>query len=413
MSAGKLPPLSWLTAPVTRKVMAALEAAAPGGSRFVGGCVRNSLMGKPVDDVDIATRLEPAAVIAALEAAGLKAVPTGLAHGTVTGIADSQPFEITTLRRDVETDGRRAVVAFTDDWAEDAARRDFRLNAIYADADGVLHDPEGGVADARAGRVRFIGDASQRIREDALRILRYFRFLAWYGDAPDDVALAACAAEIDRLDLLSAERVWKELKKLLAAPDPRNAMRAMAQTGVLARLVPEAVGLTRFDGLAAQDADWFFEPDPLLRLMALLAPDPAAARALSDRLKLSGAERDRIVAGLGAPGRYVSWMSAREARRLLYRLGAAAFADAVRLAWALDAEDRRVPQWRALLALAAGWAPPTFPLGGDAVRAAGVRPGPAVGEVLREVEDWWVDMDFTDDRLSLIERLKAVAQAIG
>lgn len=413
MSAGKLPALSWLTAPATAKVMGALEAAAPGGSRFVGGCVRNSLMGREVDDVDIATQLKPAAVIAALEAAGLKAVPTGIAHGTVTGIADGRPFEITTLRKDVETDGRRAVVAFTSDWAEDAARRDFRLNAIYAEADGALHDPEDGITDAKAGRVRFIGDAVQRIREDALRTLRYFRFLAWYGDAPDEEALAACSAEIDRLDLLSVERVWKEFRKLLAAPDPRASLRAMAQTGILARLLPEAAGLARLDGLAGHDADWFFDPDPLLRLMALLPPDAAVARALADRLKLSAAERDRIVAGLSAPGRYVSWMSAREARRLLYRIGGQAFADAVRLAWALDGEDRRVPQWRALLALSAGWVAPAFPLGGDEVRAAGVRPGPAVGQVLREVEDWWVDADFTDDRLSLIERLKAVAQAIG
>ena len=209
------------------------------------------------------------------------------------------------------------------------------------------------------------------------------------------------------------ERVWKELKKLLAAPDPRASLRAMAQAGVLAKLLPEAIGLARFDGLVGQDADWFFEPDPMLRLMALLPADAAAARALAERLKMSGAERDRIVAGVVAPGRLVSWMSAREARRILYRAGASAFADAARLAWALDGEDRRVPQWRALLALAAGWVAPVFPLGGDEARAAGVRPGPAMGEVLREVEDWWIDADFTDDRLSLIERLKAVAQAIG
>lgn len=413
MSAGQLPPLGWLSAPATRTVMGALEAARPGGSRFVGGCVRNSLMGRPVDDIDVATVLEPQAVLAALAAAGLKAVPTGIAHGTVTAIADGRPFEITTLRRDVATDGRHAVVAFSQDWAEDAARRDFRLNAIYAEADGTLHDPAGGIADALAARVRFIGDPVQRLREDALRSLRYFRFLAWYGDAPDAEALAACSAQAALLDRLSAERVWKELKKLLAAPDPRAALRAMAQAGVLGRLLPEAAGLARLDGLVGHDADWFFEPDPLLRFMALLPGDGGVARAVAERLRLSGAERDRIVAGVTAPGRYVSWMAAREARRLLYRAGAQAFTDAARLAWALDLEDRRVPQWRALLALGAGWVAPSFPLTGEDARAAGVRAGPAMGHVLREVEDWWIDADFIDDRLSLVERLKAVAQAIG
>jgi poly(A) polymerase len=211
--------------------MAALEAAGgPDCARFVGGCVRNALIGAPVADIDIATTLEPEETDRAIRAAGLKAVPTGIAHGTVTAVSAHQPFEITTLRRDVTTDGRNATVAFTDDWAEDAARRDFRLNALYADGEGRVFDPTGeGVSDAVAGRIVFVGDPETRIREDYLRILRFFRFFAWYGRGePDAAALAACGALAPGMTRLSAERVSKELMTLLAAPDPREAMAAMS-----------------------------------------------------------------------------------------------------------------------------------------------------------------------------------------
>ena len=237
----------WLEAAATRAVIAALEAAGgPGCARFVGGCVRNALIGQPVEDVDIATTLRPEETERAIRAAGLKAVPTGLAHGTVTAISGREPFEITTLRRDVSTDGRNATVAFTDDWAEDAGRRDFRLNALYADAGGQVFDPTGeGVADALAGRVVFVGDPATRIREDYLRILRFFRFFAWYGAGePDPAGLAACAALAPGMSRLSAERVSKELTRLLAAPDPRAAVTAMAATGVLARILPDPPPIT-------------------------------------------------------------------------------------------------------------------------------------------------------------------------
>lgn len=233
----------WLESQATRAVMRALEAAGGAGcARFVGGCVRNSLLGQPVDDIDIATRLRPEQTMAALKAAGLKAVPTGVEHGTVTGVSERRPYEITTLRRDVETDGRRAVVAFTEDWAEDAARRDFRLNALYADAAGTVFDPTGGgLEDAAAGRIVFVRWAETRIREDYLRILRFFRFYAWYGRGePDAVGLAACAKLKGGMAQLSAERVSKEMLKLLTAPDPRAAVRAMAETGVLAQVLPQA-----------------------------------------------------------------------------------------------------------------------------------------------------------------------------
>lgn len=404
----------WMAAPATLAVMAALEAAGGVGcARFVGGCVRNALSGHPVADVDIATQLTPGQTTAALKAAGLKAVPTGIDHGTVTAVSKGKPFEITTLRRDVETDGRRAVVAFTTDWAEDAQRRDFRLNAIYADAEGVLYDPTGdGVADARAGRVVFVGDAETRIREDALRILRFFRFQAWYGrSAPDAAGLAACAKLKDQLSALSAERVSKELLKLLAADDPRPSVRLMAQSGALAVVMPEAEGLDRFERLVGIETEQLFSCDPLLRFAALLPRAPAVGLAAAQRLRLSNAERDRIVAALGTEPRLVSWMSPREARAAVYRLGAQPFGDRVLLDWA-SAEGPATDQWRALLAMAQAWTPPAFPLNGEQVVAAGLPRGPLVGQALREVERWWVEHDFPDDPLAMMEQLKAVSQGM-
>ncbi len=406
----------WLRAAPTRAVIAALEAA--GGAdcaRFVGGCVRNAITGHPVEDIDIATTLKPDAVIAALQAAGLKAIPTGVEHGTVTAIAGGKPFEITTLRRDVETDGRRAVVAFTTDWSEDAQRRDFRLNALYADGQGRVFDPTGeGVADARAGRIVFVGDAATRIREDALRILRFFRFQAWYGQGePDAAALAACAALKDQTAGLSAERVSKELLKLLAADDPRPAARLMAASGVLGAVLPEAVGLSRFEALVAIETEQLFSRDPLLRLGALLPDDPVVGAACAARLRLSNAQRERLSAMLGTEPALASWISPKEARRLVYRLGAAVFCDRVMLAWAGAERTGAGVQWRALLPIAQTWPRPVFPLSGDEVIAAGVPKGPLVGAVLREVEAWWIENDFLDDALSLVERLKAVAQGMA
>jgi poly(A) polymerase len=403
-----------MTAPATRAVMDALTAAG-GEARFVGGCVRDTLTGHPVGDIDIATALLPAQVIAALKAAGLKAVPTGVDHGTVTAVSGGKPFEITTLRRDVETDGRRAVVAFTADWAEDAQRRDFRLNALYADAEGRLFDPTGeGVADAKAGRIVFIGDAETRIREDALRILRFFRFQAWFGQgAPDADSLAACERLKALLTTLSAERVSKELLKLLAADDPRPAVRLMAATGVLPAVLPQAQGVGRFERLVGVETDQLFQCDPDLRLAALLPDDPTVGAKVAEALRLSNAQRDRLVAALGTDQRIVSWMSPREARRAVYRLGVGAFCDRVLLAWSKVDHPSATPQWRALLPMAQSWPRPSFPLTGDQVIAAGVPKGPLVGAVMREVEDWWIDHDFLDDPMSMVERLKAVAQGMA
>ncbi|HEY5288692.1 MAG TPA: CCA tRNA nucleotidyltransferase [Caulobacteraceae bacterium] len=400
--------------PATVAVMAALAAAAGSeGARFVGGCVRNALLGAPVSDVDIATTLTPPETKAALTAAKITALATGEAHGTITAVSRGRTIEITTLRRDVETDGRHAVVAFTDDWSADAARRDFRLNALYADAEGRLFDPTGhGLADVKAGAIVFVGDAETRIREDALRILRFFRFLAWYGRGePDAAALAACAALKDLVDGLSAERVAKELLTLLAAEDPRSAVRLMAAARVLARVLPEAEDLARFEALVGLETDMLAEGDSLLRLAALLPADPRAAGAAADRLRLSNAQKARLVQAAKADPAIISWMSPKAVRQSVYRLGADAFRDKAMLAWA--GGGGAAMQWRALLPMAQSCPRSTLPLTGEDVMAAGIPEGPLVGMVLAEVESWWIDNDFPSDKLSLIERLKAVAQGMG
>ena len=395
-------------------VMAALEGAG-GQARFVGGCVRNALLGADIDDVDIATTLTPDAVTKALDAAGIKAVPTGIEHGTVTAVVDGRPFEVTTLRRDVETDGRRAVVAFTQDWAEDAQRRDFTLNAVYSDAQGDLTDPTGlGVADAKAGRIVFVGDAATRIAEDSLRVLRFFRFLAWYGKGePDAAALAACAVGKDLLGNLAAERVAKELLKLLAAYDPREAVALMAKTGVLGKLLPAADNLAAFNHLVEIETDQLFTCDPVLRLATLLPDDQIGAGKAAEALRLSNDQKDRLVQAMGKTPRITSWMSPRESRRAVYQIGVATFSDRIKLAWAKADRSATTHQWRGLLALAESWTPPPFPLTGDDVINSGVPKGPMVGQVLREVEEWWIDHDFIDDKFSAIEKLKAVAQGMA
>ncbi|MEW6598644.1 MAG: CCA tRNA nucleotidyltransferase [Pseudomonadota bacterium] len=413
----RLPANAWIASAPVVETMAALAAA--GGedcARFVGGCVRDTLLGRagPDLDIDIATTLPPDQVIAALEAAGIKAVPTGVEHGTVTAVAQGRPLEITTLRRDVETDGRRAVVAFTTDWAEDAARRDFRLNALYADISGQVFDPTGeGVSDAKAGRIVFVGDPSTRIREDNLRILRFFRFYAGYGRGEADAAgLAACAALKAGLSTLSAERIAKELLKLLAYEDPRAAVRLMAATGVLSVLLPEVQGFERFERLVAIETEQLFTRDALLRLAALLPNDQEAVRAVATRLRLSNAERDRLVASVSGEPRLVSWASPRELRRTIYALGAHTFRDRVQLAWAADPRTATATQWRMMLAVAETWSPPPFPVTGEEIKAAGAPEGPLVGRIRKEIESWWVDTDFTDDKLAAIERLKAVVQGL-
>ncbi len=363
---------AFLSEPALARLLAALPEA-----RVVGGAVRDALAGRPVSDIDLATPQPPSAVLETLAAAGIRAVPTGLDHGTVTAALDGRGFEITTLRRDVETDGRHAVVAYTEDWRADAARRDFTINAMSMTRDGVLFDYFDGVGDMGAGRLRFVGDPAQRIAEDYLRILRYFRFFARYArEAPDADTVAAIRAGVVGLGRLSAERVWTELKRILAAPDPTATLGLMAELGVLGAILPEGVdpaGLVRLVTAGAP-------VDPLLRLAALLTGD---AEALSDRLKLSGHERERLIALRGGPVPHPGDDDA-ELRRKLADTERAVLIDRAWLAGGSEAG------WDELRARIAGMPVPVFPLEGRDVLALGVPPGPRVGALLRELRGWWL-----------------------
>jgi len=415
--AGRLPPQPWMTAPETRAVLAALTAEG-GEVRFVGGCVRDAVLGRPVKDVDIATHDPPERVIALLTRAGLKAVPTGIAHGTVTAVVGGKHFEITTLRRDVETFGRRARVEFTDDWAADAARRDLTMNALFCSPDGALYDPVGGLADLRAGRVRFVGEARERIREDVLRLLRFFRFYAHYGrPPPDPEALAAAKALAPLLPTLSGERVCGETFKLLRAPDPAPVFELMARDGVLAHFLPEAANIARLGALVAIEAAGG-GADPVRRLAALLDGTRASAAAVATRLRLSNRERDRLI-GLAEAPPLSPDLDPAARRRRRHELGAERFRDLALLAWAEkrgQAEKRGhssfsaadADAWRGLLA-AADWTPPAFPVKGkDAVRL-GVPAGPTVGRLIAAVEAWWLAEDFRPDRKACLRKLRELA----
>jgi poly(A) polymerase len=394
--------------PATQAVLQALSEAGI-RARFVGGCVRDALLGREIADIDLATPARPEAVMTALEKAGLKAVPTGITHGTVTAVVNapgpSRHFEITTLRRDVETYGRRAKVAFGADWAEDARRRDFAINAIYLDPDGTLHDPVGGLADLAAHRVRFVGEAAKRIAEDVLRVLRYYRFEARFGTGEGDgEARAACRAAVPLLPKLSAERVAGELFRLLAVTNPVPALRMMAEDGVLPAILPEATRLDRLERLLELEP----RPDPLRRLVAMIEVDAAGAERLADRLKLSNTERDRLI-GLARPWPLHPAGDARVQRHAMYALGGERYRD---LALLLTAEGKidkaRLDQ---LLDLAASWAPPRFPLAGRDVTAVGIQPGPEVGRLLAEVRRWWEESDFAPDRAACLKKLRELARS--
>ena len=401
---------AWMTAPATLAVMRALTTSG-GDARFVGGAVRNALLGVPVADVDIATPLVPDEVMRRLKEAGLGAIPTGIAHGTVTAISDGKSFEVTTLRRDVETDGRRAVIAFTQDWREDASRRDFTINALYAGADGTLFDYFRGLEDVRAGRVRFVGDPARRIREDYLRILRLFRFHAWYGKGEiDAAALTASVAEKSGLKRLSGERVQKELLRLLEARDPAAVLRMMASSGIASEILPADLQLARLVRLIAIEDANGLAPDALLRLAALVPDGVAAARKISGALKLSNAARDRLAAAAEKDGRIAASLDGAAARKLLYALHTEVYRDQLLLQWAASAADASDAAWRAHLGLAREWTQPNFPLDGNDAMALGYEEGPHIGVVLREIENWWVENDFRADRPALLNKLAEAAK---
>jgi poly(A) polymerase len=385
-------------------VVQALQAVRPASARFVGGCVRNALLGEPVGDIDLATQLTPDQVTAAMLAAGIAVHPTGIEHGTLTVVANHQPCEVTTLRRDVETDGRRAVVAFTDDWSEDAQRRDFRMNALYAEPDGVLHDPTGGgLDDVAARRIVFVGDAETRIREDYLRILRFFRFNAWYGrGAPDAAGLAACARLKAGLTGISVERVWMETKKLLAARDPLPALTAMQSAGVFATLFPESPGLGLLTGLVAVEEAHGVAVDPMRRFLSLFWKDEQTVAAVARRLKLSNDEKDRLVRAVRCDAPLADLARASAFRRILYRHGADVIRDNLLLDGAKDGAHAAPVD---LLAEVDAYVRPVMPVSGDDILAAGVASGPAVGAAMRKLEAAWIDSDFTADRNALLALL--------
>ena len=378
-----LKPRPWMRDAATRRVMRALTAP-DGEPRFVGGAVRDALLGRPPREIDIATPLAPEAVMRRLNAAGIRAVPTGIAHGTVTAATPKRIFEITTLRRDVETDGRHAKVAFGVDWVADAQRRDFTMNALSLDLHGRLYDHVGGLADLKAGRVRFVGDPATRIREDVLRLLRYYRFFAYYGKgAGDRAARAACRAAARLLATLSAERIAAEFLKLLAAPDPLPALRMMQADGVLKVVLSGNAGLARLRRLVVLER----EADSIRRLAALIAHD---AGTVADRFKLSGAQRERLEALLAKPATALDADRVAQ-RRALYHWGSTIYADRVLLAVAARPRPHGVRQ---LLRLAQSWKSPRFPLRGRDLLAAGVAPGPEVGALLAALEAWWIKGDF-------------------
>ncbi|OQM76850.1 CCA tRNA nucleotidyltransferase [Manganibacter manganicus] len=389
-------------------------------ARIAGGAVRNALFGQPVADVDIATTTLPEETMRRAMAAGLKPVPTGIEHGTVTVVAGGQPFEVTTLRADVETDGRRAKVSFGRDWARDAERRDFTINALYAEADGTVIDLVGGVADIAARRLRFIGDAEARIREDYLRILRFFRFFAWYGDGrPDAEGLKACARLKEGLDRLSAERVWSELKKLLSAPDPARALLWMRQAGVLSRILPESEkwGIDAIHGLVEAERALGWEPDAMLRLESMVPPDAARMKALAERLRFSGDEANRLQRWALASAVGPKTTEGTLAKRL-YLGDRQATTDRLRLAL-VSARSRAVQDDTALieagglsrqLGFALKWQRPVFPIKGADLTALGVPAGPRLGRQLKALETAWIDSGFALDRAGLLARAEKLIQ---
>ena len=403
---------TWLRSAALRRVFAVFP---DGGLRCVGGCVRDSLAGLPVKDVDLATPLAPEAVIERLEPAGISVKPTGLKHGTVTAVVDRHRFEITTLRHDVEADGRHARVAFIDDWQADAARRDLTINAIYCDPDGTVFDPYDGVGDLAAGRVRFVGDPRARIAEDYLRLLRFFRFHARFGrGAPDREALNAARELAPGLGRLSAERIRDELMRLLAGPRAGETLMLMARYGILPQVDPAIRQPGRLCRLIAAECQASrmvrgVHPDPVRRLAALLSDGDID---VGQRLRLSNNEARRIERAQ-ATEPVMRPDFERDARRaLVFDLGAETYRDRILMAWA-SATDANAEAWIAQLREPDHWTPPQFPVNGRDALKFGLATGPAVGQVLDGVRQWWRDGGFVADRAACLVEMEAQAEARG
>jgi poly(A) polymerase len=410
----------WLAEQALQQLLALLSA---GGeqARVAGGAVRNALLGEAAGDVDIATTTPPDETMRRSAAAGLRVVPTGIDHGTVTVVAGGVGYEVTTLRADVETNGRYAKVVFGRDWQADAQRRDFTMNALFADADGTVHDFVGGLADIESRTLRFIGDPEERIREDYLRILRFFRFFAWYGSGrPDAAGLKACARLKDGLTRLSAERVWAELRKLLSAPDPARAALWMRQAGVLSLVLPESEkwGIDALHGLVAAERALGWPADPMTRLAAIVPPDAERMKALGERLRMSNAEVGRLVDWSRADAAKADRSDAALSRELYLR-GTDGPRDRLRLAFS-SAREKAAGDSDAMKAAGAlgrqlkmleGWERPRFPLSGRDLEQVGIGPGPRMGEILKAIEQEWIAGGFAADRDALVARAAELAKA--
>jgi len=405
----ELPDTGWLKDGALARLLSLLDRDGE-EARVVGGAVRNALIRLPFDEVDIATTAVPDEVTRRAAAAGLKAIPTGAEHGTVTVVIDGKPFEVTTLRVDIETYGRKAKVSFGRDWAKDAARRDFTINALSVSADGKIHDYVGGLADIAAHKVRFIGEPAQRIAEDYLRILRFFRFHAWYAHGPPDAAgLHACVVARAGLETLSRERVRMELMKLLVAPRATPTLAVMAETGILGTVLGGVPLLASFENMAKVEAAIGAPADAVQRLGALGVATMEDAERLSERLRLSNAEFERLMA-LEYWWRVKPAAGEHAARVLLYQLGTKSFVDRALVAWSRSDAGAADAAWRQLATLAQRWIAPIFPLKAQDFLSRGVPKGPPMGAALRAAEQAWVDADFPDDRAAIEAIAERAAQ---
>lgn len=404
----------WLKSPPLKALFDALNREG-GEARVVGGAVRNSLLGTSVSDVDLATTHLPQDTMRLVKDAGFKPVPTGIEHGTVTVVVQGRPFEVTTLRTDIETNGRHAKVVFGTDWQKDAERRDFTINALYAKADGTVVDHVGGLADIETRTLRFIGDAEARIREDYLRILRFFRFFAWYGSGrPEADGLRASARLKDGLNQLSAERVWVELKKLLSASDPSRALLWMRQSGVLSVILPESEkwGIDAIHSLVRTENDLGWPVDPLLRLESMVPPDAARVSEMGKRLKMSNAERARLEAW-ARQDVVKSELSEYALKKLLYRSSKQAVLDRVKLGYAAargeaamnDEAMIRAGAFSRLLETAQNYEAPVFPVTGADLLTLGIEKGPKLGKILKELEAIWIESNFSLDKEELLAKI--------
>lgn len=380
--------------------------------RLVGGCIRNALMDKPIGDLDFATKIEPAQLMDMLAARNIRAIPTGLSHGTVTALPDGNPVEITTLRKDIHTDGRHAEVAFTKSWEEDAARRDFHFNALYMDAEGKLHDPTGfGIDEALAGQIRFVGDPLQRIVEDALRILRYLRFFAHYGEQdPDPATLNALNKQKELLTSLSAERIQAELVKLLAAENALPAMILMQDIGIDKVLFPEFdLKLEYLQPLQTIEKKWCVTPDPYLRLLTICGAREDRIYSIAKKLRFSNRETRRlsIIAKI-VSDLTIELDSPRQhnLKKLAYQNGKTHCLDALLIYASLEFQDRKddLPVWQAGYQSLQDWQPPVFPIQGKDLLARGLSPGPELGEALRGLEREWLANGFKPDKERLLNQ---------